>query len=105
MRWSAVGLDTPVTRSRSIEWNIVEDKAVLIHMEEGIVLKLDEVGTAIWTAIEGPSTIASLVAVVCDAYDVDSGTATKDVLRLLACLKAHEAIEYSHEKGGRDGIS
>lgn len=57
-------------------------------------MKLDEVGTAVWLAIDGRKKATDLVRHICGQYDVGEKAAKKDIFGLLRNLEANEAIEY-----------
>lgn len=91
--------DARVQRGGAVEWSLIDGMAVLVNIEDGVVLKLDEVGTAVWLALDGKKTIPELVHAVCERYEVGEKTARKDVLRFMRHLKSSEAIDYVNEKG------
>jgi hypothetical protein len=94
MSWFTDKSNTRIQRSPSVEWRLIDEKAVLINVDDGMLLKLDEVGTSVWLAIDGTKKVTDLVRHVCDQYDVGEKVAKKDILGLLRNLKANEAIEY-----------
>lgn len=92
--------DTRVKRGESVEWSLVEKKAVLVNIEDGVVLKLDDVGTAVWLAIDGKKTMSEIARIICELYEVDERTVRGDLMRLIRNLRSSEAVEYVNEGGG-----
>ena len=41
-----------LTRNNEILWKLIEDKVVLLDMDEGRAITLNEVGSHIWTSLE-----------------------------------------------------
>lgn len=77
------------TRSVSdLKWQItagvlsskIDDEIVLMSIEAGYYFSLDPVGTRIWELLsEQPASIADLVLLLTDEYDVSEETCRKDV--------------------------
>ena len=60
--------------------HIVDDQAVVVVPEHGSVKVFNEVGTRIWECIDGKLTIAEIIKLICDEFDIDLTTAEEDVL-------------------------
>lgn len=67
-----------VVRNNEILWKLVEDKVVLLDMDEGRAIMLNEVGSHIWTTLANQKTKDELVQDVITAFDIDEDTAKKD---------------------------
>lgn len=72
-----------ITRNNEILWKLVEDKVVLLDMDEGRAIMLNEVGSHIWTTLANQKTKDELVQDVVTVFDIDEDTAKKDVFSFL----------------------
>ncbi len=52
------------------------------------VYTLNEVGSAVWRLLEAGSNIETIVAAICDQYDVTPAEARRDVAELIESLEA-----------------
>ncbi len=79
-------------RSPRVLVTLQGDEAVLFDTARDRYFTLNGVGTCVWAALEQPSTLADLVAVVCREYDVPREDrdvrVARDVGDLLAQLNA-----------------
>lgn len=69
--------------TRQVIDRIVDEEALLIHLQSGEYFSLNRVGTRIWEHIDGSRTVADLASVIASEYDVDEGQAQEDVLTLV----------------------
>ncbi len=72
-----------LTRNSDILWKLIEDKVVLLDMDEGRAITLNEVGSHIWTALEKHKTEEELLKDITSAFDIDEETVRKDVFSFL----------------------
>lgn len=72
-----------VARNNEILWKLIEDKVVLLDMDEGRAIMLNEVGSHIWTTLANQKTKDELVQDVVTVFDIDEDTAKKDVFSFL----------------------
>lgn len=68
-----------LTRNKEILWRLIEDKVILLDMDEARTIMLNDVGSHIWIAIETQKTQDELISQVTEAFDIDEETARKDV--------------------------
>ena len=59
-------------------WRVYDGEAVIVSPEDSTLHTLNAVGTVIWEAADGRTAMASIVARVCDAFEVDRATAARD---------------------------
>ena len=68
-----------LVRNDEILWRLVEDKVVILDMDEAIAIMLNDVGSHIWTALQTQKTKEELINQVIEAFDADKETVRKDV--------------------------
>jgi len=81
-----------LTRNNEILWKLIEDKVVLLDMDEGRAITLNEVGSHIWTSLEKEKTNDELVQDVTSAFDIDEKTARKDTTAFLDDMLKRDLI-------------
>lgn len=81
-----------IRRSPNAAWREIDGQVAILSLDCNRVRLLNEVGSFIWQRCEG-ATVDELVNAVCDAYDVDAGTAARDVIAFLTDLNDRGLIE------------
>jgi hypothetical protein len=66
----------------------IEGERVLYHPGYWSTLRLDSVGSVLWTTLDGEGTVAGFAADVADAFSIDPDEALAGVLALLEQLDA-----------------
>ena len=67
-------------------WRIVDDEAMIVHLDSGGLFSLDRIGTEVWTALQDGVAPAEIVATIAGKYGVDEQVVQRDVSDLLADL-------------------
>lgn len=83
-----IGGDTLITRTTSVLTAEVRDEIVMMDVDSGRYLGLDDIGGDIWRRLEAPRTFAGLVA----DYDAERGVIETDLKALLADMARHKLV-------------
>ena len=67
-------------------WRVYDGEAVIVSPEDSTLHTLNAVGTFIWEAADGRTALAAIVERVCDAFEVDQATATRDAAAFVDSL-------------------
>ena len=67
-------------------WRVYDGEAVIVSPEDSTLHTLNAVGTVIWEAADGRTPIDTIVARVCDAFEVDTVTAARDTVVFVESL-------------------
>ena len=59
-------------------WRVYDGEAVIVSPEDSTLHTLNAVGTVIWEAADGRTTLDAIVTRVCDEFEVDRATAARD---------------------------
>lgn len=78
-------------------WRVPDDSAVLVSPEGGQVTILNEVGTTIWSLIDGQNSLEQIAQQVVDQYDVDIVQAHLDVEQFLSLLDGRHLILWENK--------
>ena len=67
-------------------WRVYDGEAVIVSPEDSTLHTLNAVGTFIWEAADGRTTLAAIVDRVCESFEVDPSTATRDAAAFVDSL-------------------
>lgn len=67
----------------------VAGNAALLNLETETYFGLDEVGTAMWQALEASQTIGAAAESLAEVYDASLDTLRQDIARLAQDLRSH----------------
>jgi len=85
--------------SSRIRYRAVGDEGVLVHLDNGRVIVVNEVGLHIVKALAKPQTRAELVSGLVAGFDIDRERATADLERYLAELDHDQVLEHLASAG------
>ena len=87
--------------SRRVRFRDVAGQGVLVHLEEGRVLVVNEVGLFLVQALHRQAmTESELAEVVAQAFEVDAARAKSDVAAFLEQLRGEKALQTVGGPGG-----
>jgi hypothetical protein len=89
-------LDTIIYKNKRVPWRIIEGEAILVKVDSGEVIHLNEVAAEIWRTIDGKRKISEIVDHIQKDFDVDREQAEKDTLEF---IKSLSDINLVTEKG------
>ncbi len=67
-------------------WRVYDGEVVIVSPEDSTLHSLNPVGTVIWEAADGRTTLEAIVSRVCDAFEVDPATAARDAAAFVESL-------------------
>lgn len=79
-------LDTIILKNERVPWRIIEGEAILVKVDSGEVIHLNEVAAEIWRIIDGKRKISEIVDHIQKDFDVDRKQAEKDTLEFIKSL-------------------
>ena len=77
-----------VVRGEKLAARKVGGEMVILSADDSSVYVLNEVGTAIWEAADGRTSLQAIADGMCREYDVDPATALRDVEEFVQSLAA-----------------
>jgi hypothetical protein len=78
---------------------VLDDRDVILNLNNGIYYGLDPVGSFIWNLIQSPKELIEIRDSILDEYDVDEERCKQDLLELLNDLAEKGLVEINY---GRD---
>lgn len=92
-----LSLDSRVVAARDQVSCNLSGEIVILNVESGLYFGLDLVGARVWELIQQPRSVAEIVEVLLQEYDVDEQRCRHDVLALLDEMQLRQLIELSGE--------
>jgi len=89
-------LDAIILKNERVPWRIIEGEAILVKVDSGEVIHLNEVAAEIWRIIDGKRKISEIVDHIQKDFDVGRDQAEKDTLEF---IKSLSDINLVTEKG------
>lgn len=83
---------SPQTASR-----IIDDQAVVVVPQLGLVRMLNPVGTRVWELCDGKTTVKSMVDCITQEFEVTTTQAADDVVLFLNDLQNKNMVVFKHE--------
>jgi hypothetical protein len=99
-RGDGITLDSVVSSRPDLVAAPLDDKLVMLDLARGKYFGLDDVATAVWTAIAAPVRVADLCEDLMAHYSVAPETCRADTLEFLNRLREEGLVEV-HESSGR----
>jgi coenzyme PQQ biosynthesis protein PqqD len=72
-----------IQRDEKIPWRLIDGEAVLVNMEDGEVIHLNEVAAEIWNVIDGTRSVHDIIDHVNNEFEAERATIEKDVFDFL----------------------
>ena len=88
-----MNLDQKITFSETVFAQEVDGEMVLLDMESENYFGLDEVGTAIWQAMQEKETLQEVLEVLLDQYDVEAEVLERDLSDFVGKLLESGLVE------------
>jgi hypothetical protein len=79
-------------RNSATAYRIINNEAVILHLDSGIYYSLNEVGARIWDLCDGNSNIGNITEIICDEFEVSKEIALRDILEVLSDLLQEKLI-------------
>jgi hypothetical protein len=89
---SSLCLDTTVRRNEAIVFAQVGEDLMALHIERGVYIGLDTVGSHIWEQLTTPMTVRSLCKRLLATYEVSPEVCRQETLAFVADLVNKEML-------------
>ena len=89
-----IGEATLIHRTASVLTAEIDKQIVMMDIESGRYLGLDDIGSVIWQRLETPRTFGELVDGLVADYDADRSVIADDVRKLLLDMAAHDVVAF-----------
>ena len=89
-----IGEATLIHRTASVLTAEIDKQIVMMDVESGRYLGLDDIGSVIWQRLETPRTFGDLIDGLTADYDADRSIIADDVRKLLLDMAAHDVVAF-----------
>ena len=79
-------LEAYPTQSPRTAWRVYDGEAVILCPDDSTLNTLNAVGTLIWESANGMTPMTSIVARICDEFDVEAAAARRDATAFIEKL-------------------
>lgn len=97
---TGVDANTVVRRSEKQIACDMGGELVILDLDSGTYYGLDEIGAAIWNAIEQPSSLVAIREAIMSEYDVDAATCERDVRAFIERMRGAGLVEVGGASAG-----
>ncbi|HEY5279872.1 MAG TPA: PqqD family protein, partial [Pseudolabrys sp.] len=87
-----IGSDTLITRTTSVLTAEIRNEIVMMDVDSGRYLGLDDIGGDIWRRLEAPRTFAQLLDGLVSDYEAERTVIEGDLKDLLADMARHKLV-------------
>ena len=85
-------MDKPLSLNPRVRFRKIADNGVLVHMDDGRVIVVNEVGHAICEMLEKPVSRGDIVDSLTTLFDVEAEQAEADVSAFIEQMEAENAL-------------
>ena len=75
-----------IYRAKDIPWRIIEGEAIVVEVDKGEIIHLNETAAEIWNVLDGKKTVSDIIKHICRAFEVGEAEAERDSLEFLGQL-------------------
>ena len=75
-----------IYRKRDIPWRIIEGEAIVVEVDKGEIIHLNEAGAEIWNVLDGKKTVSDIIKHIRSEFEVREEVAERDTLEFLGQL-------------------
>jgi hypothetical protein len=79
--------ETYVIQSARTAWRVYDGEAVILCPDDGTLNTLNAVGTRIWESADGKTPLKTIVARICDEFEIDLEQAEVDTIAFVTALR------------------
>jgi hypothetical protein len=90
----SISEETVIHRTASVLTAEVDKQIVMMDVESGRYLGLDDIGSVIWQRLETPRSFGELIDGLVADYDADRSVIADDVRKLLLDMAAHDVVAF-----------
>jgi len=83
-----------IYRKKDIPWRIIEGEAIVVEVDKGKIIHLNETGAEIWNVLDGKNTVSEIIKHICNTFEVGEEVAERDTLEFLGQLIDMGIVEW-----------
>jgi len=79
-------LDATLSKNKEVPWRIIEGEAILVKVDKGEVIHLNEVATEIWRIIDGKKKVSEIIDCIYNTFKMEREEVERDTLEFLKMI-------------------
>jgi hypothetical protein len=89
------------SRSPETAWRVYDGQAVILRPDDSTLNTLNAVGTLIWQAADGQTSLSAMVARICEAFEIEPARAETDARAFIdkLCRRGLLTVGQSQREG------
>lgn len=81
-----ISLNSRVQRNKNTAWRIIEGEGVLVDVDGGNMIHLNETAAEIWSLLDKNRAVSEIIDHICETFDVGKDTAKQDAVEFIENL-------------------
>ena len=78
-----------------VVWKVVEERGILLNLEDGAYFEVNPVGLAVWQRCDGKTLLEEIVQAIAKEFRTSPDRARRDARPFIAELKRRRLLEFS----------
>jgi len=79
-------LNMYVSKNKEIAYRVIEDEAIILTPEDGMLHNLNPVATVIFESANGKRQVKDIIGKICEEFDIEERVAHRDCLNFIEDL-------------------
>ena len=84
-------------RSEDTASRVIDNEAVIVTPQEGLVRVLNDTGSRVWQLMDGKSALSDIIDTIAEEFEVTKDCAQEDVLRFIKELQTKNLVVINDE--------
>jgi hypothetical protein len=86
-----------IKKSGDLIMSVIDKEAVILGVENGMYVGLNEMGTEIWSRLDEPVSVSNLIEALVNIYDEEEAVIKDQVMEFLGGLLEKSLIDIANE--------
>lgn len=82
-----------VKRMDHVVWKVIEEKGILLNLENGSYFEINPVGLSFWQRCDGKTAFSKIAQSITKEFDADLNRVTRDLSKFVGELKRQKMAE------------
>ena len=80
-------------KNKNFPWQTIDGETIVINSESKTSFELNRIGSLVWNALDGKTTIGQIQQLICDEFEVPQETVEEDLFQLFEEMQKSQLIE------------
>lgn len=84
-----------IRRSNQVVWKVIEDKGIVLNLEDGAYFEVNPVGLEIWKVCDGKTSLEKIAERIAKTFHADPERTCRDTFAFVSELRRRKLVEAS----------